>query len=321
MSNSAKTLLIIAAALVVIGLAVMGIAYRSTGCDIKNIGTANYVTKTFDPGEDFDNITITADTEGIMLLPAEDGKCRVEFYGDEKTEVSASVSGDILNITAKNNRKWYENITIASFKSPKITVYLPKAEYVALTVNTDTGSVTVPESFSFADVGVKLDTGSVEIKASVTNELRVESDTGSVSLENMTAGSIDVKTDTGGIKMSSVACDGSISAVVSTGKTMLENVTCASLVSRGDTGGITMENVIASGSMTIERDTGGVRFQSCDAGEIEITTDTGSVTGSLLTEKVFITKSDTGKVEVPETTSGGKCKITTDTGNIRITIG
>jgi hypothetical protein len=40
----------------------------------------------------------------------------------------------------------------------------------------------------------------------------------------------------------------------------------------------------------------------------------------LLSEKVFITKSDTGRIDVPETVTGGKCKITTDTGSIRIYI-
>jgi hypothetical protein len=44
------------------------------------------------------------------------------------------------------------------------------------------------------------------------------------------------------------------------------------------------------------------------------------VKGSLLTDKIFVTQSDTGKVDVPETVSGGKCKVTTDTGDIRIEI-
>ena len=39
-----------------------------------------------------------------------------------------------------------------------------------------------------------------------------------------------------------------------------------------------------------------------------------------LTEKIFIAKTDTGEIKVPETTSGGKCKITTDTGDIKIEI-
>ena len=71
---------------------------------------------------------------------------------------------------------------------------------------------------------------------------------------------------------------------------------------------------------SIERSTGDVRFTDCDAAEICVKTDTGDVTGSLLSDKVFITNTDTGSVNVPETISGGKCEIITDTGDIKITI-
>ena len=81
-----------------------------------------------------------------------------------------------------------------------------------------------------------------------------------------------------------------------------------------------MENVIAEQMITIERSTGDVIFDKCDAFELLIKTDTGNVTGSLLTDKIFIANSDTGHINVPETTTGGKCKITTDTGDIAFTV-
>jgi len=45
---------------------------------------------------------------------------------------------------------------------------------------------------------------------------------------------------------------------------------------------------------------------------------TGSVTGTILTEKVFLAKSGTGRVSVPQTVSGGICEIVTGTGGIEI---
>ena len=42
--------------------------------------------------------------------------------------------------------------------------------------------------------------------------------------------------------------------------------------------------------------------------------------GSLLSDKVFITETDTGNVNIPKTTDGGKCEIKTDTGDIKIKI-
>ena len=70
----------------------------------------------------------------------------------------------------------------------------------------------------------------------------------------------------------------------------------------------------------IKRSTGKVEFNQCDADTIYVKTNTGSVTGSLLSEKVFITDTDTGKVDVPKTITGGRCEITTDTGNIIISV-
>ena len=61
-----------------------------------------------------------------------------------------------------------------------------------------------------------------------------------------------------------------------------------------------------------------VRFEGCDAGELSVRTDTGDVTGTLLSGKVFLVQSDTGRVEVPKTVSGGRCEIATDTGDILI---
>ena len=81
-----------------------------------------------------------------------------------------------------------------------------------------------------------------------------------------------------------------------------------------------MVNLLVDEKMNIERSTGDVKFDKCDASEIEVKTDTGNVKGTLRSDKIFITRSDTGKINVPETLTGGKCKITTDTGDIKISI-
>ena len=57
-----------------------------------------------------------------------------------------------------------------------------------------------------------------------------------------------------------------------------------------------------------------------DGGDISIKTTTGSVKGSILSEKQFLVKSTSGKIDVPST-SGPICKIETTTGAIKIIIG
>lgn len=110
---------------------------------------------------------------------------------------------------------------------------------------------------------------------------------------------ISVETDTGDIRLIDLHCQ-QLSVNVDTGDVRLEDVICAEIF--------------------METDTGDVKLKDCDAASIDIETDTGDVTGSLLTEKVFLCKSSTGDITVPESISGGKCKIETDTGDIEITI-
>lgn len=76
----------------------------------------------------------------------------------------------------------------------------------------------------------------------------------------------------------------------------------------------------ASGAFSIERSTGDVEFDGSDADEITVKTSTGDVRGTLKSEKVFLTDTSTGWINVPKTTSGGRCEITTSTGNIDIAI-
>ena len=111
-----------------------------------------------------------------------------------------------------------------------------------------------------------------------------------------------------------------IKITVSTGKAYLTDVKCKNLVSWGDTGDISLTSVIAPEKLYLERDTGDITFEKCDASDICIKTSTGDVKGTLLTEKIFVAQTSTGKIDVPKTVSGGRCEITTSTGSIKINI-
>ena len=200
------------------------------------------------------------------------------------------------------------------------SVWLPETEYKTLFIDESTGSVTIPAEFQFESIDVTASTGAVDCRASASGAIRIETSTGGIQVRDLTAGSLKATVSTGKVELRSVFCEGAVEVGVTTGKTELTDVTCGSLVSEGSTGAIALKNVVAAGSMNIRRDTGDVRFEGCDAAELDIETDTGDVTGTLLTEKVFIARSDTGRFKVPETTAGGKCKITTDTGDIEISV-
>ena len=314
-----KGWLIAAAVLVLIGLLLFAGAMTSVGWDVTALGGAEAEPVTTEISETFRNITIRSDAEKIRLLPSEDGACRVISRGREKGDLAVSVQDGTLTVEKTDTRPWYERVSFA-FSNPEITLYLPQNEYGALCIEEHTGDVSIPKDFRFARVDVTASTGDVDFCASVAGQTRIALSTGDIRLENVSAGALDLAVSTGKVTVRETTCAGDAEVHVGTGKAALSALRCKNLRSDGSTGDLTLENVLAEGSVTIERSTGDVRFADCDAAELTVKTGTGDVTGTLRSDKVFLTQTDTGRVEVPKTVSGGKCEITTATGDILLSV-
>jgi DUF4097 and DUF4098 domain-containing protein YvlB len=317
--RSKAWLLILIAVLVVLALAVCVILALNRG-GIISFGTGNFTTRTVDIEWEFRNIKISTETENITFKQSPNGKCSVEFYEDEKVHHTAAVTNGTLAVGFEDTRKWYEKIILFSFGTPSITVYLPDASYGTLTIKESTGDIVIPEFVSFEAMEITVSTGDVDLFSSVEGRMSVTATTGDIRISRISAGELEIRTSTGKISAGSVKCDGDVTVSVSTGQTTLSEMTCRNLNSEGSTGELIMLKVEASGKITAERSTGDIRIERCDAEELYLKTSTGSVTGSLLTDKVFETRTGTGRVSVPDTSSGGKCKIVTSTGDISITI-
>jgi DUF4097 and DUF4098 domain-containing protein YvlB len=317
MKKSTAILLIIATSLVVLGCAVFGCAVIMMNGDLAKMGTNKYETNEHDISEEFKSIAINTDTADIELIPSEDEKCSVVCFERIHAKHDVSVNDGVLTIKLVDSRKWYEYIGI-NFSTPKITVYIPQGEYGKLSIKSSTGDVKIPKEFKFENIDISESTGNVTNYASASENIIIKTSTGNIRVENVSAGTLDLSVSTGGITVSNVTCEGNVKIDVSTGKTNLTNIECKNIVSSGNTGAISLKNVIATEKFSIERSTGDVRFEGSDATEISVKTDTGDVTGTLLSEKVFITETSIGRINVPKTTSGGKCEITTATGDINI---
>lgn len=319
MRKATKIRLIAAALLVlVLGMIFCGVM-TAFKWDFSKLSTVKYETNVHDVSEEFSSISVETDTAALTFVLSDDRKCHVKCYEESKWTHSVTVQEETLVIKLINEKSWYDYIGI-NFGSPKITVHLPKEVYAALSVRESTGNITMPQDFKFERVDIALSTGDVDFSASASEYLKIKTSTGEVSVQNATAGALELSASTGGITVSDIVCHGDAAIAVSTGKVKLQNVQCKNLMTSGDTGDIRMENVCAAEKFSIERTTGDVKIAACDAAELSVKTDTGNVTGSLLTEKVFITQTDTGRINVPKTTSGGICEIITDTGDIQITI-
>lgn len=317
MLKSTKLWLIAGALLMVSGLALFVGAIAAHGWDFAGLSTARYETNTYEPDGVFDNIMIDVETTEIGFAPSGDGKCRIVCFESEKMKHSAAVQNGTLTIKTVDTRKWYDHIGVF-FEKPRMTVYLPRDTYASLSIDTATGDITVPGDFSFRELKIEGDTADIECLASVSNVVEMRSSTGSITADGLAADAIRLATNTGRINVDSVVTSGNIDVETNTGTVRLTDVACADLTAESDTGTITLTNVLASGRILIENETGNVRFENSDAADISVRTSTGSVTGTLLSEKVFLTETSTGKVNVPKTISGGRCEIRTSTGSISI---
>lgn len=319
MSKNTIIWLVVAGSLVLIGCVLFVGAMTMIDWNFKGLSTARYETEIHEISEEFSNISINTDTAKIIFVLSDDEKCKVECYEQKNAKHSVVVQDDTLSINVVNEIKWYEYIGL-NFNSPKITIYLPQAEYASLFIKESTGDIKIPKDFIFEDVDILLSTGDVDFCASASQMLKISTTTGDISVEDIYAGSVELSVTTGRVTADGVNCDTDVAVSVSTGDAKLSDIVCKSVISRGNTGDISLNNVIASEKFSINRSTGDISFDSCDAAEIFVITDTGDVTGSLLTDKVFAVQTDTGKINVPKTTSGGMCEITTDTGDINITV-
>lgn len=319
MKTAKKVWLIVAGALVLLGALLFVGVLALNHWDLSRFG-AGYETRTVEIREDFDRISLRVDSEDIRFAVSEDGICRVAFYEKEDAAHTAAVLDHTLSIEQADSGNWFDSFSLFRFDSPRITVYLPQTEYAALRIDAGTGDIEIPADFRFGQLDVKVSTGDVTCRASASGSMKLEASTGKIRVENASAGELALSVSTGRAELCSVDCAGALDVHVTTGDASLTDVRCRSLASTGSTGDLTLDRVIAAQTLTVERSTGDVKLTACDAGELAIQTTTGDVTGSLLSGKVFIVKSDTGDVSVPETITGGKCKITTHTGDIKITI-
>ena len=317
MSKATKIWLAVAALLAIVGLVVFGAVMGGLRWNFRELSTNRYETESYTVTEAFDNISIRVNTAQVRFALSGDGSTRVECYQDAKTKHLVSVKEDTLMIRVEDKKAWYDYIGI-HFGSPRVTVYLPQAEYAALVLEGSTGDVELPGNLRFASADISLSTGEVDWYASVSGLLKIKTSTGDIGVENTKVGAMELKVSTGEIEVSNVTCQGDVNIKVSTGETELEGLSCSNLTSTGSTGHISLERVLVEEKLSIERSTGDVEFVRSDAGEILVKTNTGDVRGSLLSEKVFITHTDTGRANVPGTTTGGRCEITTNTGNIRL---
>ena len=116
-----KVWLITAGSLVLAGCIMFTVALWAVKWDFSKLSTVKYETNTYEIGEKFGSISISADTADISFVLSGDKKCTVECHEEENAKHSVEVENDTLVIKSNDSKTWYDYIGIY-FGSPKITV-------------------------------------------------------------------------------------------------------------------------------------------------------------------------------------------------------
>ena len=247
--------------------------------------------------ESYDDIKIMVDNSDIDIYLSNNSENKVVYTENKKVKIESKVNDGVLTINQNDNRKFYD--MLFNFTNFKIKLYLSQELIDSLEINGKTGDVKIGKGFTFNDVTIDNSTGDIDFEANVINDLIIKNSTGDVEVKNSNVGgNLKVETRTGDIELAGVKCN-KLDVKVSTGDTELSNT-------------------LVTTDLNLTSSTGDVKFDGFDAANIYVAVKTGNVKGTILTNKIFIARSETGNVKVPETLTGGICKITASTGDIKI---
>ena len=254
------------------------------------------VTETYNIDEPYTDIKIEGKDLDV-IINSSNNENKVVYSENKKVTIETNVIDGVLTIKQNDNRKFYD--MLFNFSDFEVNLYLTEELINSLNIKGQVGDIEINKGFTFSNVGISNSTGDVEFKSNVKNNLSISNSTGDIEVENSNVGgSLNIETRTGDIELSNTNCN-ELDIKVSTGDTELVNT-------------------LVTTDFKMEGSTGDVRFDEFDASNIEVSVGTGNVKGTIKSSKIFIAKSETGSVSVPETVIGGVCKITTSTGNIKI---
>ena len=319
MRTSKKNVIIIAGIMIVAGLIISVGAMAVRGFDFTTMNTVSFETNTYTIDEEFSNISINGEECDVILLPSEDESCKVVCYENDKVYHSVEVKDDTLTIERHDNRKWYEYIGVY-WGNMEIEVYLPEKEYKSLYAKNQSGDIVIPEHFSFDSVDIQTTSGCINFTALVKGELFTKTTSGDAYIGKTTPSKLSAQSKSGELTMEDVTVQETITFSATSGDVELSGIKGQSITGETKSGVVDFSDVITSDNIRIESSSGDVELYKCDAASLWLQTRSGNVTGTFLTEKIFLTDTSSGDIEVPHSASGGKCEITTTSGDIECDI-
>lgn len=333
MKKANKIVLIASLACVGAGVITACCAWGAMGFSLR--GTNEAFEKTVYSKEgSFSCVSFETVSDDVKFLPAVDDKYRVECYESEKMKYDVGISGDTLNVSIRDERKWYEKIGLYNFAftSDKhdLKIYLPSEEYKKVTGRNVSGNIEIPEGFTISQAEVMTVSGDTVIKSNIMDGIRSDNVSGTTTIGSNKDAKVIIN---GNINLHSVsgivdahvteASDVTIESV--SGRIKLDGNSFSTLKINTVSGNISA-NIISEGTEEINRAdiksiSGNVELKSFEAGKTYIETISGDIDVDFMSDKSFTVISDFGGTlsgTMGGTWTDTSCEIQTNSGDVII---
>lgn len=334
MSKTKKILIIASVAAVIVGIIIGICGLCAMDFDFTKLSNVRYETVTYPITKSFNNINIDISSEDVDFNFSETEKCEVTCLQDDDISYTVEVIDDTLTIKYNDTGKMHFVYFGFNFTNPKITISLPKKDYGSLYLKSGSGSINIPENFHFSNANVFSSSGEIYYFAETLNKLNIETSSGDFSIGNTKATNVIANAKSGDINIFSSEITSSIEVNATSGNITLSDITASNISAECNSGEQILKNVIAHENINAQTTSGDIDLINSDSHNICISSKSGDVYGSLLTEKIFMTDTQSGDVDIPSynTLFGngdnisfdnelpGKCEITTSSGDITIVV-
>lgn len=227
------------------------------GWDFTRLGNEDFVQKNEIISDEIKDISIRTGDADIYIVPSDEETVVVSFDVPEKAKCGVSTEGNTLTIHYEYKREMM-GVMNFSFRSAKITVYVPEKEYNSLNIKGSTSDVDCRD-FHCDTINVTTSTGDVTMDGVTCRNLSTDANTGDLKLKNVRVeNELVVERSTGDVEFKKLELCGSGKISTSTGDvegTFANKVDCEA---KSKTGSIKVPDVDSKVTCRITTSTGDI---------------------------------------------------------------
>lgn len=318
MKKFIKVSLIIASALLFLGLCLCALGYALGGVDAFFVNNEDYksVTATFDEVYSVEVDSVSAD---VRLISATSDEVKVTYPDTKMFGYRAESDNGKLEIRYEEKRHWYEYIGISfSDEDVVIVIELPQEVYEAININTTSGDISVSEGLVAKTCAFNTTSG--ELRAELNaNELVVNTTSGDVVLSTDVKHFATVNTTSGDVTAGGTFSDIKLSST--SGDTHLSNISAKNVTVSSTSGEVEFSDMIVSGDVSVNTLSGDVSFAHVNAENYSVETTSGDVRGTITEPKIFDVNTTSGEFVTPHVDNAkGFFRADTTSGDVIIEI-